>query len=95
MGSGGHDQGPAFGGTRRSRQIAALAHRRGDEFAQQVAGFGQRFVARGALRRAPAEVGERDDVTAVLVALDLGGIVVGVGHRFVSPWFRDVAWGGA
>ena len=25
-------------------------------------------------------------MAAVLVALDLGGIVVGVGHSFVSPW---------
>lgn len=39
-----------------------------------------RLVPRRAVRRAPSEIGEREDIPAVLVALDLGGVCERYNH---------------
>ena len=53
--------------------------------AQEVLGFGQRFVPRGAVRGTPHEIREYDHKPAVFVAFNLGGIVVGIRHAFGPP----------
>lgn len=73
-------------GVRRLRHVLALGDRGRDEFTQEVLGFFQRFVARCAVRRAPAEIGERDDVAPVFVAFNLRRIVVGGWHICCDPW---------
>ena len=49
-----------------------------DELAQRVLGFGRRLVVRRAVGGAPPEIRECNDVPSVLVAFDLGGMVVGI-----------------
>ena len=80
-----HDRRPPVAGARRLGRVLALPDRGRDELAQQIPGFGQRFVAAGAVRRAPSEIGEHHDMPSVLVAFDLGRIVVGVWHPFGPP----------